>query len=140
VTEQAEQYPFIPMDPSLGGASLLPYLPISLAFGEQTLSVSGLLDTAASVNVLPYEVGLQLGAVWEEQTTAVQLTGNLARQEARVLVVTGTVAKFAPVRLAFAWSRNTEVPVILGQVNFFLEFDVCFFRSRPLFEVKPKQP
>jgi hypothetical protein len=29
-----------------------------------------LLDTGASVNVLPYEVGLQLGAVWENQTVA----------------------------------------------------------------------
>ncbi len=43
-----------------------------------------------------------------------------------------------PARLAFVWARTDAVPVILGQVNFFLEFDVCFFRSRGLFDVRPK--
>jgi len=28
--------------------------------------------------------------------------------------------------------------LILGQTNFFLEFDVCFYRSKQEFEVKPK--
>jgi aspartyl protease len=135
---QAEQYPFVTMDPTLGAASLLPYLPVMLTFRQRSVSVMGLLDSAATVNVLPSDVGRQLGAVWEEQTTAVQLTGNLAQQEARVLVVSATVGKFAPVRLAFAWTQSNAVPVLLGQVNFFMEFDVCLFRSRSLFEVKPK--
>jgi len=41
----------------------------------------GLLDTGASVNVLPYNVGVQLGASWEEQRFSVTLAGNLARKE-----------------------------------------------------------
>lgn len=97
----------------------------------------GLLDTAAAVNVLPFAVGQQLGAVWDEQTTSVQLTGNLAQEEARVILVLGTVGKFAPVRLAFAWTKSDSVPVLLGQVNFFMEFDVYLSRSRSVFEVKP---
>lgn len=88
--------------------------------------------------MLPFDVGQQLGAVWDELTTAVQLTGNLAQQEARVLVVSATVGKFAPVRLAFAWTKSNSVPVLLGQVNFFMEFDVCLFRARSRFEIKPK--
>jgi hypothetical protein len=135
---QAEQYPFLAKDASLGSAGLVPLLPITLSLQQQTASVLGLLDTAAMVNVLPYDVGLQLGAVWEQQTTVVQLTGNLAQQEARALLVSATVGKFAPVRLAFAWTKSNAVPVLLGQVNFFMEFDVCFFRSRSVFEVKPK--
>jgi hypothetical protein len=135
---QAEQYPFVAKDTALGPASLLPLLPITLGFQQQTASAIGLLDTAAMVNVLPYDVGLQLGAVWEQQTTTVQLTGNLAQQEARAILVSAAVGKFAPVRLAFAWAKSNAVPVLLGQVNFFMEFDVCFFRSRSVFEVKPK--
>jgi len=42
------------------------------------------------------------------------------------------------VRLAFAWAKTDTVPLILGQVNFFLEFDVCLFRSRAVFEVRSK--
>ena len=40
--------------------------------------------------------------------------------------------------MAFAWAQSDAVGIILGQVNFFLEFDVCFFRSRASFEVRPK--
>jgi len=69
----------------------------------------------------------------------VRLTGNLAQLEARVLIVSAKVAQFAPVRLALAWTQANNIPLILGQVNFFLEFDVCFFRSQSVFEIRPKQ-
>jgi hypothetical protein len=52
---------------------------------------------------------------------------------------TANVAEFPPVRLAFAWTQARDVPLILGQANFFLEFDVCFFRSRMMFEIAPKE-
>jgi hypothetical protein len=54
------------------------------------------------------------------------------------VIVSGHVASFPPVELAFAWTQATDVPMILGQVNFFMEFDVCFFRSQAAFEVNPK--
>lgn len=88
--------------------------------------------------MLPYRVGLELGAVWEQQTVPVQVSGNLAAAEARALILTGQVAEFEPVRLAFAWSRNDDVPVILGQVNFFMEFDILFSRSQLFFEIREK--
>ena len=102
------------------------------------VTVPGLLDTGSTVNVLPYPLGLQLGLLWEQQTTQVHLTGSLARLPARGVIVSGQVASFPPVELAFAWTQSTEVPVILGQVNFFMEFDVCFFRSQAAFEGNPK--
>ena len=119
-------------------SSSLPYLPLTLNYRHQTVMVSGLLDTGATVNVLPYHIGIELGAIWEEQTTPVKLTGNLAHQEARVLIVTGAVSNFPAVRLAFAWTKSDDIPLILGQVNFFMEFDVCFYRSQSAFEIKPK--
>ncbi|MEQ9621586.1 MAG: hypothetical protein RLO37_06490 [Coleofasciculus chthonoplastes F1-TOW-03] len=42
--------------------------------------------------------------------------------------------------LLFAWVQRPNTPLILGQTNFFLEFDVCFYRSKLEFEVKPKSP
>jgi hypothetical protein len=138
VTPSSEQYPYLAIDPAAGAASLSPYLPVELMLGPQRVSVQGLLDSGAAVNVLPYDVGLRLGAVWEQQTTPVRLTGNLAASEARVLVVSTAVGSFPPVKLAFAWTQSGSVPVVLGQINFFLEFDVCFFRSRSLFEIKPR--
>lgn len=46
---------------------------------------------------------------------------------------------FPTIDLAFAWTQAPNVPLILGQANFFFEFDVCFFRARSEFEVRPKQ-
>ena len=131
------QFPYVPRDPSLGLASLAPMLPLTL-LGGQSVSTSGLVDSGAAVNVLPYALGVQLGIDWDRQTQSVELSGNLAAVDARVVVASAVVGSFSPVRLAFAWARTDTVPVILGQVNFFLEFDVCFFRSRGLFEVRPK--
>lgn len=116
----------------------MPLLPLRLSHGAQDVAVSGLLDTGAAVNVLPYSVGEQLGFVWEQQRTSIVLSGNLARLPARGIVISATVASFAPVRLAFAWTQTEHVRLLLGQANFFMEFDVCFFRSRSEFEVEPK--
>lgn len=132
----AHRFPYVQVDPSLGAASALPYMPITLIRGQQEIAASALVDSGAALNVLPYDLGVQLGAEWEQQTVPVALSGNLAASEARALLVTGRVADFHPVRLAFAWSRSNNVPVILGQINFFLEFDVCFFRAQLLFEIR----
>jgi hypothetical protein len=137
MTGAAQQFPYVSRDPSLGNASLAPMLPLTLV-GAQAKAVSGLVDSGAAINVLPYGLGVQLGLDWEQQTQAVELSGNLAAVEARVVVLSAVVDGFPPVRLAFAWARTDEVSVILGQVNFFMEFDVCFFRARSVFEVKPK--
>ena len=134
----SERYPFVATNPALAEASLLPMLPLALSHAEHTVSAAGLLDTGAAVNVLPYQTGIELGAIWERQTIPVQLSGNLAQLEARVLIVTALVQSFEPVRLAFAWTRADDIPIILGQVNFFLEFDVCFFRAQQFFEAGPK--
>jgi hypothetical protein len=132
-----QQFPYVQRDPSLGQASLAPMLPLTLV-GRQSVTTSSLVDSGAAVNVLPYALGVQLGFDWGQQSQSVELSGNLAAVEARVVVLSALVGSCPPVRLAFAWARTDDVSVILGQVNFFLEFDVCFFRSRGVFEVRPK--
>jgi hypothetical protein len=133
----AQQFPYVPRDPTLGNASLAPMLPFTLV-GNQNIATSGLVDSGAAINVLPRTLGEQLGFDWDQQTRVVTLTGNLASVEARVVVLSAVVGIYPPVRLAFAWANTDAVSVILGQVNFFLEFDICFFRSRDLFDVRPK--
>jgi hypothetical protein len=88
---------------------------------------------------LPYELGLRLGAVWEEKTVPVQLSGNLGRSEARGLAVSGIVAQFDPILLVFAWTQVRDAPVILDHMNFFAEFNVCFYRHELAFEVQPRE-
>ena len=122
--------------------SLMPRLSLNLSYGDNSVEISGLLDTGSSVNVLPYQIGLALGAIWAEQSRTVQLAGNLARFESWALVVLAThqlLNPKAPARLVFAWTKAEDAPVIFGQMNFFLEFNVCFFRSQEFFEIRPKE-
>ncbi|ACK70889.1 conserved hypothetical protein [Gloeothece citriformis PCC 7424] len=135
---EAQKYSFVSGDAALGEASFSPYLPLTLVYQQSSVTATGLLDTGASVNVLPYLLGVELGYEWERQTTAVNLTGNLAQYEARAVLVQAFVGQFDPVQLVLAWTKATNVPLILGQVNFFMEFDVCFYRSQLQFEIRPK--
>lgn len=134
-----QRFSFTERTNRVGESLVLPYLPIVLSYGDRSVEVMALLDTGASVSVLPYEVGLQLGAVWEEQTVAISMSGNLASNEARGLVVSGSVSSFSSVLLAFAWTQLNDVPVILGHMNFFAEFNVCFYRYDLAFEVCPRE-
>ena len=107
----------------------LPTIPVILSYADSSVSANALLDTGSTVNLLPYDIGLQLGAIWDNQTVRLPLAGNLAKVEARGLFVQVQIGNLEPVRLAFAWVEASNVPLILGQTNFFREFDVCFERS-----------
>lgn len=110
----------------LGRSLILPYLPLTLTCESSSVEATALLDTGASVNVLPYEIGVQLGALWENQSVSIPLSGNLAQSEARGLIVTATIAPFSPVLLAFSWTELRETPVILGHM-IFLQSLMCVF-------------
>lgn len=130
--------PYVSVKNEHGEGTSRPIIPISLSYSEKSVEAEGLLDSGADVNVLPYSVGIKLGADWNAQNIAIELSGNLARYEARGIILTATVGNFEAVRLAFAWTRTDEVPLLLGQVNFFGEFDVCFYGSQRAFEINPK--
>ncbi len=116
----------------------LPRVPLSLSRADRRIDAVGLVDSGATVNVLPYELGILLGGVWDDRRAIIQLAGNLSNQPAMPFAATAEIVDFAPTELVFAWSRSLNAPLILGQTNFFLEFDVCFYRSQSEFEVNPK--
>jgi len=73
------------------------------------------------VSVLPYECGVELGFIWEEQTLPVLLGGAGKGVPAYGVLVRGEIAGLPPVALAFAWTRkiDDEVRPLLGYTNFF---------------------
>ncbi|MBW4446595.1 MAG: hypothetical protein KME38_06875 [Spirirestis rafaelensis WJT71-NPBG6] len=116
----------------------LPRITLILRRESQVVEVVGLVDSGATVNVLPYEIGIALGAIWDDSKAIIRLTGNLGSQSAMPVFASAEIGEFAPVQLAFAWTKIANAPLILGQTNFFLEFDVCFYRSKLEFEIQPK--
>lgn len=134
----SQRFNFQPKTDLLGVIDYVPYLPLKLTYQNQSLDVMGLLDTGASVNVLPYQIGLKLGAIWEKQTLSIPLAGNLSQQEAKGLLLSAKVGQFPSVNLVFAWAKVDNIPLLLGRTNFFNEFDVCFYGSQLFFEICPK--
>ena len=133
---QSRNYPYLKDLPDKILFEAMPYLPLTLSFDGNAKQVFGLLDSGSTVNVLPYKIGLELGAIWENQRISLSLVGNLANFEARALFVNAQIQDFSPVILAFAWTKSEFATLILGQTNFFSLFDVCFLRQDGEFEIK----
>jgi hypothetical protein len=133
-------FPYRQTKPSHAGPTLMPVMPIRLGHGSVWADVEGLVDSGAMVNVLPHALGLRFGLDWGQAPLVPPVSGTLARHPAKAVVLNAVVAGFPRIQLGFAWSSAPDAPLLLGQMNFFFEFDVCFFRSRGEFHVQPRTP
>ena len=120
--------------------TLAPLLPVRLTRGGVGVDVVGLVDSGSMYSVLPFDVGARFGIPWNSLPVTITLGGIAAGITAKLLSLEGLVGTLPPTPLLFAWSPTNTVPVLLGQVNFFFEFDICFFRSRAEFTVAPRTP
>lgn len=97
-----------------------------IACRESPSEAIGLVDSGATINVMPYDMRLQLGAIWEDNKAIIQLSGNLGNQPVLPLLAMAQIGDIVPIQLAFAWTKQLNTPLILGQTNFFMEFDGVF--------------
>ena len=132
------QFPYVAVPAGAMGYVNMPYLPIRLSNGSQNLDELALLDSGSAISVLPFDIGLRLGLDWQAPMPAIPLGGLLAGNTAKGIAPGVQLGSYPAVQIAFAWSQSPDARLILGEVNFFSEFDVCFHRSRQFFEVKPK--
>jgi len=126
-----KQFPYSP-----GG---LPFVPITLEFEKTQLTFDALIDSGATVNVLPYDFGLQLGLSWEMQRRTVETAGFLQGAPVYAVRLLGQIDSLSPMLLGFAWSQKTrdEIPLILGQQNFFEHVKITFDGRRGIVELAP---
>lgn len=130
-----ERFPYRDRNPASPGLEVMPDLPIMLHHRSSALMSTGLVDSGAMINILPYSLGIQLGLAWNEHNRRIPLGGYLARVEARGVILHATVGQLPDVRLSFAWAESDQVPLLLGQFNFFEEFEVRFVRAQRFFEI-----
>jgi hypothetical protein len=76
--------------------------------GDKAVEAVGLVDSGATVNVLPYEIGIELGGVWDDNRAIIQLAGNLSNMPAIPFFANVEIGGFAPVQLVFAWVRRAR--------------------------------
>ena len=111
--------------------TLMPFIPVFLEARGQRIPSAALLDSGATVNVFPRFIGTQLNLNWDDYANyQVELGGVLKGVQARYVPVNILLGSLPPTKLIFAWAQTDEVPFILGNMNFFQKFDVCFSRLR----------
>jgi hypothetical protein len=125
------------IDPAQDEFDSLPRIELTLRRNGRSVRVAGLVDSGATVNVLPYDIGVQLGGQWDDGQAIIRLAGSLGNQSAMPFFTIAQVDGLPEVRLAFAWVRRSDVPLVLGQTNFFSEFEICFYRAQLEFEITP---
>lgn len=113
----------------------LPFIPLTLYHNEYAITKDALVDSGATNNVLPYHVGLELGLSWEAQTFGLTPVDILRGAPVVGVKLSGEVTPFHPCEMVFAWTQKDDMPLILGHMNFFLEFDVHFYDTHGIFEI-----
>lgn len=118
----------------------VPLVSIQLSHDTTTITVPAVVDSGAALNILPYDIGLSLNLDWGNQTHPLDLGGILIGTQAYAVLLQAKIELFPPLKFAFAWINkpSTEVRVLLGQVNFFQEFDVHFYGHQKAFEIALK--
>ncbi len=106
--------------------SIMPIIPLRLEHGISEINTEALIDSGASVNVMPYQIGLNLGLDWNALPIGVSLAGNLSTAETRLVVVQAYIANLSKVRLGFVWAKSDVSRLLLGQNNFFKQYSICF--------------
>lgn len=129
------RYRYSTLNPSQSESDSLPWLPMRLMNGHHRMDVLGLVDSGATVSVLPYDLGKQIGFNWDDRQAVIRLAGSLGSAPAIPVFAMSQIGDAPLTRLAFAWTQAPHAPLILGQMNFFMEFDVSFYRARLEFDV-----
>ena len=120
----------------------MPLVELQLAHASYSIVAPALVDSGAALNILPFDLGLQLGLNWERQTFPLDLGGTLTGAQAYAVLLRVELVPFPPTDLAFAWVSRPmrEVRLLLGQVNFFQRFDVHFYGAQQLFAIELRSP
>jgi len=119
-----------------------PLVTLSLSHADYEVTVSALVDSGATISILPYDMGCQLGLVWQEHTIPLQLGGSLKGIPAVAVLVNGHISGLPEAPLVMAWVAETEHSIlpILGQINFFQQFKITFEGYTNAFDIGPKPP
>jgi len=109
---------------------------VTLSLNGFSLDHRALIDSGASFCAPPRTLGDQFGEDWDLLPRLFRLGGVAGGVRAKLLAVDVTIPPF-PIRpIMFGWAETDVVPLIFGQMTFFLEFHVCFFRALSEFQLQ----
>lgn len=109
------QFLYSASDASFQEFDNLPRLPLILQYENKAVEVVGLIDSGATVNVLPYQLGIELGAVWIEHNLAI---GRKPWQYSCPSCF-GTHCRFSADKVGFCLDKGRKCPIDFGTNQFF---------------------
>src|SRR5262245_13663376 len=121
------RFPYLMRIPGGTTVDLMPLLPIELQRNSKRIKAIALVDSGATMNVLPCSLGATLGVDWDSLPSPTSVGGAGGQVPGKVLAVDAFINGFPPVSLLFSWLKSDSFPFVLGQTNFFMLFDVCFY-------------
>ena len=116
----------------------MPRVPLTLEANRRRIKTNALVDSGAMISVMPFRLGQQLGMTWKQNEANVNLGGIADGAGGIPILVSAQIGEYTPVELVFAWTKRNDLPLILGQYDFFEHFQICFQRYNMEFEITPK--
>ena len=115
-------YPYLVRTEYVPDLVARPFLPVRIRYRQLEIQTMALLDSGSDINVLPYKLGLDLGADWDSREDIEGLEGIGGGLIAKRFVADLYIETWPSIRQIFAWARDDDIPVILGQVDFFQNY------------------
>ena len=122
------------------GAIWIPTATVEIKYQKFSLSCEMLVDTGAYLSMIPYQVGIELGLTVSED---VILEAGGAGEASIPHVVKEVFARLTnafvlweiqigdySIHARIGWALTDEVPLLLGRLDVFDEFDIEFSQSR----------
>jgi len=117
-------YPYVVRTEYISDFIARPFLPVTIRYGQAEIQTMALLDSGADINVLPYQLGLELGADWDTPSVIEDLQGLGGGVEAKRIVADLHVESWPSTRQILAWARDDGIAELLDQWSLFEMLDV----------------
>ena len=111
------------------GATWVPTATVEIKYQKLLLSCEMLVDTGAYLRMIPYQIGTELGlTISEDGILEAGGTGGASIPHVVKEVELRIGGNFIHARIG--WALTDEVPLLLGRLDVFDEFDIEFSQSR----------
>ena len=111
------------------GTIWMPTATVEIKYQKLSLSCEMLVDTGAYLSMIPYQVGVELGLTISEDEILEAGGAGGASIPHVVKEVEIQIGDYS-IHARIGWALTDEVPLLLGRLDVFDEFDIEFSQSQ----------
>lgn len=111
------------------GTIWVPTVTVEIKYQESSLSCEMLVDAGAYLSMIPYQVGIELGLTISNDEVMEAGGAGGASIPHVVKEVELQIGAYS-IQSRIGWALTDEIPLLLGRLDVFDEFDIEFSQSR----------